>query len=248
MYKRKRPTLGGYTIATYGNGKYTRKSPAKKRPYVRRNALVPGKSRIGGFYGRFPPVGGETKFFDLDVNVAPVLIAGSITDSLHKIDQGVGESQRVGRKCTITAIHWRYQISLPTLTDVGAPLGGDTIRILMYLDKQCNGEIATVAGILETADWQDFRNLANTNRFTILCDKVHDVNYLTMAETAVGNHSQTGMIRNYVFNKKCNIPVEYSGVDGILTEIRSNNIGILFLSSSGRMALVSKVRLRFSDN
>jgi len=50
--------------------------------------------------------------------------------------------------------------------------------------------------------------------------------------------------------KKCNIPIEYSGTTGAITEIRSNNI-FLLASSDGQaddlVTMVGNCRVRFSD-
>ncbi len=219
-----------------------------KRPLVRRNAVVPGKTRIGGYYGRFPPMGGELKFFDLTVDDAVIANTGTITDSINKIVQGVEEVQRIGRKCTIRSINWRYRLQLPEQDAGATPPQGDTVRVILYLDKQANGAtVGAVTDILETANWQSFRNLANVGRFVILCDKLHVLNYETLASDGAGLVSAIQVVKDFTFFKKVNVPIEFSSTTGAITEIRSNNLGVLLISSNGLPGFFSQFRLRFSD-
>ncbi len=211
-----------------------------------------GIVRTSGYYGAFPQgrtaVGGEMKFHDLDIDDATIAIGGTIVAlSVNLIGQGVEENKRVGRKCTIRSINWRYQISMAAAGN--ASNTNDIIRVIVYLDKQCNGATATVTGILEADDFQSFNNLANKNRFVILMDKTHKINATcgsgrgSTDTLAFGEYSE-----NFSFYKKCNFPIEFDSTSGAITEIRSNNIGVMLLAKDGVCTFGSKMRLRFSDN
>ncbi len=219
------------------------------RPLKRRKAFVPGAARIGGYYGRYPvgPRGGELKFFDRDLDDTPITTAGAITDSINKIAQGVTEVTRVGRKCTIKSINWRFLVWLPEQDAVADPLAPDSVRIILYIDKQTNGATAAVTDILETASWLSFRNLANTARFNVLMDKTTSINFLGLGSDGAGVVSQTQVNKSLTFFKKCNVPIEFDGTTGAITEIRSNNLGVLLISSNGTANFSSKIRVRFSD-
>ncbi len=193
------------------------------------------------------PRGGELKFFDVDIDDA-VVAATAITDSVNKIAQGITEVTRIGRKCTIKSIHWRYQITLPEQDAVADPALGDTLRVILYVDKQCNGATIAATDLLETANFQSFRNLANSGRFNILCDKTHSINYTAMASDGAGLVSQSAVNLNYVFNKRLDVPIEFNAAAGAITEIRSNNIGVLLTTGNGLCGFFSAMRLRFSDN
>ncbi len=209
-----------------------------------------GYLRTGGFYGRYAN-GGELKFLDTQVDSA-MAVTGTIVDTFVTIPQGVTESQRVGRKCTIKAINWRWRVRLPNTTTVGNT--SDTARMIMYLDKQTNGSPATAILLLEagagSVGFQSYNNLENSGRFRILYDKVVDL----VAKSGSGTGAagvQFGEDNVYgSMYKKCNIPIEYdnSASTGVLTSMRSNNLGFLFLSSDGVATVISKVRLRFSDS
>ncbi len=227
---------------------YGRRGAAGKR--VRKvgpSQFRPGRDRVGGYYGRYGK-SGELKFFDIDVDDAVIAAGGVVTDSINTIAQGVTEVTRVGRKCTIKSINWHYQLNLPQVDAAGTPGNPDNIRMMIYVDKQCNGATAAVLDILETADWQSFRNLSNTGRFDILYDKWHVLNYAGLASDGAGVVSQAKYQEWSTFYKKCNIPLEFDNTTGAITEIRSNNIGVLVVGQSGLAGFSSKFRLRFSDN
>ncbi len=202
--------------------------------------------RISGYYGRYNvPVikRGEFKFHDVAMDDANISTTGTILqDSVNLIAQGTTESTRIGRKCNIRNIHWRYTIQ----KDAESVLGGDdVVRVILYLDKQANGAAAAVLDILETADYQSFYNLANSNRFRILMDKTWDMN----AHAGGGNGTAVDSFafsRSTQFRKNCNIPIEFSSTTGALTEIRSNNIGVLTISERASTNFESNMRLRFT--
>ncbi len=187
----------------------------------------------------------ELKFHDVDLDDAVVTTGAAITGTVIIIPQGVTEKQRVGRKCTIMSIGWRFQIRLPAGTTEGTT--SDTVRVMLYLDKQCNGATAAVAQILETDDFQSFNNLANKGRFRTLMDRTFSLSSPSGGTSAAGVDQFGEMVMDDSFYKSCSIPIEYDSTAGALTEIRSNNIGVLLISSDGLCAFVSKFRFRFSD-
>ncbi len=202
---------------------------------------------------------GEIKFYDLSMDDAVVASTGTIQDptnpgpaatqeSICGIKQGVGESERIGRKCTIRAIGWKYNVTLPEVDNAATPAPPDIVRIILYQDKQANGTAATVTGILETANIHSFNNLANTSRFVTLMDTVVTINYSGMGSATSDTVSQ-GEVQHWgEFHKRCNIPLEFSAATGALSELRSNNVNVLLISFNGTAGFKSQFRIRFSDN
>lgn len=186
----------------------------------------------------------ERKFHDLDIDDATIATGGTIAQaSCNLIPQGITEITRIGRKCNIKQINWRFTLSKGISADVA---GGDEIRVILYLDKQANGAAAGVTDILETSDHQSFNNLANKSRFRTLMDRVYD--YVPQAVAGDGTtNDTTGFNLSDTFFKKVNIPIEFNAATGAITEIRSNNIGVLLLSRTGILTFSSKMRLRFTD-
>ena len=226
-----------------GNGTKGRFKARATKGKLRRKQM--GFARTTGFFGRFGAGRGELKFHDVDLNDAVVAAAGGITNSVNLIAQGTTESTRIGRKATIRSINWRFNMILPIST--AAADTADTLRVIMYLDKQCNGATAAITDILESADFQSFNNLANKSRFRTLMDRTYD--FVAEAGGGDGTTEDYGQdLQNDSFFKKVNIPIEYDSTAGAITEIRSNNIGVLLITQAGNIAFGSKIRLRFSDN
>ncbi len=185
----------------------------------------------------------ELKFHDVDLDDGVVAAGGTVTPTINILPQGVTEITRVGRKCTITSIGWRYAVNMPIGT---ASNSVDTVRVIMYQDKQTNGATAAVTDLLESADYQAFRNLVNTGRFNVLMDRVHTVNPQGLAGDGTTIDSPAFRI-DKTFFKQCSIPIEFNGANGTIGEIRSNNLGVLLISQAGLAGFESKIRLRFSD-
>ncbi len=235
----------------------TRSRVKRKRTYTKRGGTrsAIGKKQRGfvrtsGFYGRFNgnrnSGPGELKFHDVDFDDAAIAADGTIgaAGTVIIIPQGVTESTRVGRKCTIRSILWRYNITLFTQASAGAD---DIVRVILYLDKQCNGAIATITDLIESDNWKSFNNLANSGRFRVLMDRTHVIAKNSAAGNGTANDAGTCEF-SYSFYKKCALPIEYNSTTGALTEIRSNNINVLLFSKSGLCGFISKFRFRFSDN
>ncbi len=221
--------------------------PARRIPR-RRRRFIRGRDRVGGFYGRFSKKGGELKFHDLDIDDAAIATNGTISQvSCLTIAQGTSESTRIGRKVIVKGINWRFNIKISSQTSAANTT--DTVRVILYLDKQTNGATATVTGILESDDFQSFNQLANKSRFRTLMDRTYDLVVPTMADLA-GPSTNTGeVVINDTFFKRCNIPIEYDNTftTGVIGTMRSNNIGVLLLSQGGHAGFDSKMRIRFAD-
>ncbi len=222
-----------------------------KRAYSNGNTRVPKRARTNGGVRKAPqyatPTAGELKFHDVDLDDAVVAAAGTIVASINLIPQGVTEITRIGRLCRLARIGWRYHYSLPTQDAQALPATGDILRMVLYKDKQSNGATATVTGILESADYQSFNNLANQRRFMILMDRTVSINYDSLASDGAGIVSSNAQIRAGAFYKTCNIPLEFDGATGAITELRSDNLGVLLISKNGICGFNSKFRLRFKD-
>lgn len=200
--------------------------------------------------GRVARRTGELKFHDVALDDAAVDSAGGITDSICKIPQGVTEKTRVGRRCTITNIAWRFNLTLPEVNAGGTPNASDVVRVILYLDKQANGATAAITDLLETADYQSFNNLSNSGRFRTLMDRTYAISYMTLATKFDANTYDQGAVDiQDSFFKSVNIPIEFdnSFSDGRIGTIRTNNLGVLLISQNGVPGFFSFFRLRFSD-
>lgn len=211
-----------------------------------RGRVAKGFTRRVGFYKRFQP-GGEAKFFDTAKSISTVSTSGEIHSlSLNLVPQGVTENTRVGRKCVVKSLQMRCQIQLPEAANDTS--SSDAIRIIVYVDKQTNGATAAVTDILESATnaIRQPRDLANTGRFRILTDKL-----MNISASAAGGGDTTIFTafqhRHFNLFYRLNVPLEFSSTTGAITELKSNNIGVLAASAFGFVGLGYIARIRFTD-
>jgi len=221
-------------------GRALRRSAASIRAMV-----VPGYTRASGYYGRFSRSSsddGELKFFDTalawDYDTQGEVPA---TGQLSLIPQGDTQSTRIGRKCTIKSIQIRgYNYFVPTTTATASAL----VNMYLVLDTQCNGAAADATDVF-AGSYQittAMLNLANSSRFRILKRWVVPFNSNAGASTAYNN-----VVKPLEFSMKCNIPLEFSGTTGALTEIRSNNIFLVAgaVLQDDKVSFAGTCRLRF---
>jgi len=231
-----------------------------------------GYQRTSGLYGRFgiPRDGGdvELKYRDMPIQTGPIPDAGLTADSLNHIVQGTEANQRIGRKVVVKYIGLKGRIQFTS--DLVTPGSGCVrIRIIVYLDKQANGAKALVGDILadnplgggsETFRVDSFRSLENINRFTVLSDKTHYLQIPSIQFNTVGGVGSADPTEERIVkpmkNVKINlggksIPIEFSGMNGTIGDVRSNNIGIVFISDTvgtNRAQFVGTTRIRYSDS
>ncbi len=223
--------------------------------FSNRSALRRGAGflrRVGYYRGRGTKHGcggKELKFHDLDIDDAAIATNGNIAQvSCLTIVQGDGESERIGRKICVKKIGWRFEILKNTAGDL---LSADVVRVILYLDQQTNGATAAVSGdggIVEADDYQTFLNLANKGRFKIMMDRTYDMNTFAGAGNGTANDSSPVLVTDSFYWKGA-IPIEYDSgaATGVITTMRSNNIGVLLFSRGGLCTFGSKMRIRFTD-
>ncbi len=218
------------------------KRQAEMGPIEQWQARDPWRQRLKP--GRFDV---ELKWLDQNKSFGTVSATGAVEDSINHLVQSDGQSERIGRSAIVHSINWRYNLKLPRQDDVGNAKEGDIVRIILFLDKQCNGAAAGVTDILETAVFKSFNNLANKDRFHIVYDQTHVLNYLAIASDATaGSVAQAPVLMYTSTYKSVNTQVEFTGTTGAITEITSNNYGFLIISRSGIASMESAIRIRFT--
>lgn len=227
------------------------------RPFYRQRGYL----RTGGVFGRFGGATPELKFIDCKQANLAMTATGTIfpqaasaltygpaagsapsTGSFCTIVQGDQEYQRVGRQITIKKILCRGIFVLANATPA------ETVRLLLIQDMQANGAVPTVNTAIgftgKAVEIVDFNNIENSKRFKVLYDKQVDVNALT-ALAASANTRQL----QFKFFLKCNIPIDYdsTATTGAIATIRSNNLFMIGLSTTGTCILTFQLRLRYID-
>lgn len=192
----------------------------------------------------------EIKFFDTTLNTTAITTTGVIiNNTVLNIVEGSDFNNRVGRKITLTSIHFRGAYLEETQTSLANM--SNNIRIIIYQDKQCNATAAAVTDILATADEKSFNNLNNTDRFVILKDWFFTLNHTAQSALTGPVYATHRIQENLTWNKKnMSMKIKYNGTNGgTVADLTSNNIGVLGIAqSSNGGSLDAQIRVRFSDN
>jgi len=195
----------------------------------------------------------EKKFFDTVQSTVTLTSGGqNIIPSLNLVSLGNGESQMQGRKITIKRINWRAAITKdieqdPVAANVQA---ADTIRVLMIQDNQCNGTAAIATDVLANDNYTGYMNLANSTRFKI----IKEWNIDMPSGPALWNGTNVISLqatKHIKYSKKCNIDIEFlpqAGGSRVIGEVRSNNIFVMAWARLGSTDIVSRTRIRYTDN
>lgn len=200
---------------------------------------VPAKT----YYGRFRSGCAENKFFDTAIGFT-FDATGEVpaTGQLCLIPQGDTESTRDGRKVVLNSIYLKGSVFL---TPGASAQASDNVHLYVVLDRQCNGAAAAVTDVMTGANLDvSFRNLSNSERFVILKHLTWNLNPQAGVTTAYNNC----FAGHFEWYHKLDLPLEFSGATGAITEIRSNNIFLLAGSAGGTDDLVTMsggCRLRF---
>lgn len=205
----------------------------------KRTVFGHGTTLRGVSYKRTILKGVEQKFHNFGSVIVPTT-GGEIVDSINIIAQGSFPFQRVGRKVHLTSFGWRWRLKM--LSKTAANDSSDTVRIIIYLDTQCNGTAATVLDLLDDADFQSFNRLASRGRFRTLMDRTY-----TLTPNGALAANTLEVVINDSFYKKLDIDIEYDGVTGALSEITSNNIGMLMIGTDQLTTVSSNGRIRYTD-
>jgi len=220
---------------------------------ARRAAVVPGYTRVSGFYGRFnrPKTRSpELKFFDtalafsLDSTMEAATTA--VLGQIDLIPQGVTESTRDGKDATVREVRVRGNLLVTNDNDVGRSFG---VHIYLVLDQQTNGAQAAAADIFTGTDvTTNFVNMENTQRFKILAHKQYILNPVVAVVGAASSAIQP-MIKQVDITYKGSVPLIFSSTTGALTELRSNHIFLAYgtggNSADDKVVFAGNSRLRF---
>lgn len=238
------------SFAAYRAAKFPRATRAaivaQRRHMNTKRLVVPGITRTAGAYRRSNPKNHEeTHYNDCTFGTAAA-IAGTIPTmtsvspsaaapdnpavaSLVGIKQSTTKNTRIGNRLSIYRIRVKGQILLPTEVE------GDTVRMMLVLDKQANGATPNVNTVLEgngaggAATLTDFLNMDNADRFQVLKDKQISINPLI----GVSSTSSSPMYLHWKMSHKCNLRIDYSSTAGAVTEYKSNNLFLIFISQNG---------------
>jgi len=184
----------------------------------------------------------ELKYVDASATT-PMDDGGTIY-LLNGLQQGAGNQMRIGQRITMRSNHLKYYI-------VGTGTTGQAMsRIMLVLDMQPNGGLASLADIIEDANINfnivSGLQMANSARFKVLWDK----RYSTVGATGTIQDSFTQYDENF---QKLNNEVQYSDTNaGDITDITSGALLLVTMSNKITGADQPNItfynRVRYHDN
>lgn len=258
-----------------------RRTPPVTKRYIARaaataasRAIYQSAARRGGFYlsGRRrlnARTGGylgiERKFYDTTLAgtalAAPTGATGGEVDPatvlcLSAPAQGDGESNRDGRKITITQCHVAGVITCNSQATQSAADDATTCMVALVLDTQSNGaqlnseDVFTNPGASALLASDVFRNLQYSSRFKVLGVKKITLMNPSIANNAAasGNLTQSGLQKRWRFDlQKLNIPVTFTGTTAGIANVTDNSLHIVAFCTSTGLApnITYNSRIRF---
>jgi len=190
----------------------------------------------------------EVKYFDTTRGAAGVPNTGVVDPFLLGMQQGTGNSGRVGRLVRVTCLEIIGNASI-AVTDNSAQTW-DALRIMVVHDKQCNGALFGITDLMVSGDEKNFTNPNNELRFDILKEQIFSVNASSSVNTS-GNPAlalQTGEAGQWFRYKiPLDLVVEYSASTGAVADLRSSNLAVYATSRNGRGVIEYIARVSYTD-
>lgn len=187
----------------------------------------------------------EIKFFDTPFGSVTIPVAGTAIQSPNLVPQGTQETSHVGRAYRIIYLGLKYLLAIPSQPFTSQ--SGDAVRLIVYLDKQANGALAAVTDVLTSAGMFSFYNPHNADRFEILDDAVFSLSTGAFDNTT-GAFESAPVYKHVIRNYDIVVDIETTGTTGAVTGIKSNNIGIFWLSFNGFATVVGSTEVQFMDS
>jgi len=215
--------------------------------------LQPGFTRAAGMYGRFgpgPTLTGQVEQKFRDASISLTSAGYGCSDSagtggiVYNISTGGTASDRIGAQIVVTQLLLAGYVTLPASTIAWA----DDFWIYVILDTQCNGEWSVPGDVFIHSGPMGSKqfNLENSNRFRIL-KVLHS--HLESKPVWTGAAVYLGGDSKFLSCEiSCNIPIIYANnTGGAITDVKQNNISLIWGSSQGVCTFLGNMRVRYTD-
>lgn len=257
MLGKRKPTY------SYKSSRKFKKNPSTRKPYGA--GYDPKRVSV-----RRAPPNGEVKFHDNGEPYTTLTNTSTTTTppyiqipSFCLIPQGDLNHQRNGAKIMLTKLTFRYGLMVDTNSNIAfnsVVQTSSTWRVILYIDTQTNGAAAGIGDVFDTSIANEhafdvYNNLYNTGRFKTLMDKYINLDGIPSTyDSFTKTFYQAGQMKEFKKTIPLNLPVTFTGSDGTLGTIRTNNIGcFVFCNSFGgttdatQRKFAYRFRLRFTD-
>lgn len=194
----------------------------------------------------------ELKWKNIEWDDGIVQTDGSFKTSFTQVKEGTGESQRIGRSIVLRRLQFRASVTLPRITNGVVPPPFDVCRIIIFLDSQTRGASPQKGAVI--SPFNHYRSLYTPDeeyRIHILMDKLITMNYPTLAviepPDSTRHWSACAVIKEFSWDFKCAITIDYDDPNGFLTDIISNNIVGYVISRNGECGMSADMRISYTD-
>lgn len=235
----------------------------KRKAGFSRVIVKPGRRRAFPARAHLASMATELKYHDAAISSGNLVTntdasAGerdpAVGLSLNSIGQGTGDSERDGRRITIT--HVRVQGFIredEVLTSlVRAP---QQYFVALVLDKQTNGaqlkseDVFKNIGATTTTGTDLMANLKFSKRFAILGMKrlTYGNNVPIATSPAAGSNAYNGVLSRFTFNKRMKLSVLYSESGNTIASIVDNSLHVIAFcvdttEPTPKLSYVSRIR------
>lgn len=202
----------------------------KRRPVRRKRRYYPSKMSLIS-----PP---EVKYKIYQTNGSVISSTPTITDNFfYDIAQGGATTQRIGHQIRPISCLFRYFVS----HDVGNA-DCSIIRMMLVIDRHCNGVAFTAADLLDDTTVQD--NLVssyvvpNSARFRVIYDRIINI-----------DDNRPCAYRKFNYRFPANFSVKYDATASAITDLSSNNIALVTISNQAVNVpiIVYSFKVRYTD-
>lgn len=230
--KRKYRITGNRSAYNFLGSRYRRAYMAKNR--YNRGVLASARrvDQAVGLRGFLPGSSLERKFNDITFNAVAISTTAA-TATVTIIAQGLDVNARIGNKILVKSIQmvgtFRQQLATDGAVSKFTPAA--LVRMMIWVDRQPNGVLATATEILAASGAVlSPLNPSYRDRFVILKDKFYTLDFASSTATAGQlNGGGAGCIKLCKFYKKVRIPITFSGTTSGVASISTNHIGILLI-------------------
>lgn len=182
----------------------------------------------------------EHKFLDTlwsDVAAEAGEVGGT---SLVLVPQGTTASQRIGREITVRRIQAKAILQLNDNDTISTT----TYKVALVLDTQANGANPSWSDVYVTGNSETLPNVNNEQRFYIIKEF-----FGTLNATAFDSLNNVWALqqKSLEFDINVEIPIQYSGTAGLITEVQSNNLLWMIQSQGGALEIFLYQRIRYTD-
>lgn len=217
---------------------------AARGSYLTSRRIMSTPFRSGGFGPNFGRGLAEMKTIDVTTTAgATAAIAGNVF-LLNGVAEGNDYNTRNARKIVMKSLLFRFDVDNGSGVQNGVL--GDSIRFIVFYDKQSNGAAPTVANLLQNADWMSPNNLDNRDRFVVLMDKNTDIPAWSNSAGAVLLAGSPGP-KTRKFYRKLNLEAIFKGTGATIGDISTGSIYLCVIGANGTGTFYYNSRIRFLD-